>query len=185
DVSGELVVKQKRFLGDVTDAGAQLLQRVLLHRNAIDEERLVRSLDQSWDQVHDCRLAAASATNKRNCLAFGNRQRKIGKDRLICRTVFKRQVTEFNSSFDRRLSSDFRCVGEQRLDVEDRIDSFETGSSSLIQIDDVTQRYEWPDQTREIHIENCELPNSDLPAERQWNPWKNDQYKPQADQKRH
>src|ERR1051325_5566154 len=73
DISLDRITEQKRLLRHITDARAQLRQRVVANVYVVDENGIVGSFNQTWDQVRYRRLATAGAAHKRDRVTFGNR----------------------------------------------------------------------------------------------------------------
>src|SRR5260370_9022637 len=99
------------------------------------------------------------------------------KNWIFSLMIFKRQIPEFNLSSDWRLTLNQGRIGNQRLDFENGIESFQTGSASLIKINNIPKRDEGPDQTREINVENIELSHRNLPTNDRRNNAPNNQHK--------
>ena len=75
------------------------------------------------------------------------------------------QVAELDAAADRAAA---RCtpgaVGDRRLDGEDGVHALQARRAALVEIDDVAERDERPDESRQVEVELGELPDRDLAA---------------------
>src|SRR5207302_11477956 len=103
DVLRHRVAEQKSFLRHVTDRLAQLGQRVIRHRDAIDEDAVRRRLDDAWHQIGERRLATTGAAHKRYRLSGQDRQVNVFQNRFRKSMIAKREIAKLNSAHDRWL----------------------------------------------------------------------------------
>ena len=81
--------------------------------------------------------------------------------------------------------SDSRRIGNRGPNRHDRLHSFPTGGAPLIEIDDIADRDQRPNQPEQIHVKFRELTNGDFAARCQWYAGPYDQHESESDQNGH
>ena len=93
------------------------------------------------------------------------------------------QVAKFEITLDRRFGLHFREIFYRGLDGQDRIHALQAGHPPLIEINDIAQRNQRPDQAKEIHVKDGEVSNGHRAVHHQRHASPEDQHKADADQK--
>ena len=162
-----------------------MLDRVIGYRQFIDQDCVAGRIENARNQVHQCRLAAAGAPNKRDRLAGFDRQINVLEYGCAVGVIAKRQIAKLNLAAYRRLYAGVWRVGNRRLDSGYRLHPLPTRRAPLVEIDDVADRNQRPNQPKQIHVEFGELADRELPARRQRHAGPDDQDKAEPDQERH
>ena len=99
--------------------------------------------------------------------------------------ITKSQIAKFYAAADWRLLSDGLSISNRGPNCHDALHSLPTGGAALIEIHDIADRDQWPDQPQQIHVEFGELPDADFAAHGQRHARPNDQHEPDANQECH
>src|SRR5262249_24171383 len=122
DVSLHRVAEKKGLLRHVPNALAQLCEWIIANVDVVNENRVVRRFDQTWNLIGDSRLSAASTAHKGNCVSFGNREIHVFENRLIVWMITKSQIAKFNLAFDGCLLNRSATIRDCGLDLKNRIE---------------------------------------------------------------
>ena len=99
--------------------------------------------------------------------------------------IAKCQIAKLNAPLNWWLRHDASGVGNRRCDSCDCLHAFPARGAALIEIHDVTDRNQRPNQAEQVHVEFRELTNCDLSAHGQRHAGPDNQHEAKADQKHH
>ena len=115
--------KERRFLEDDADVGAQALDGHIAHVVAVDQDPTFGHVVEARQQIDDGRLATAGGAQQGNRLAWFGHERDATQDGIAASEVAERHIVELDGAADLGQLEGARLVLDLVAGVQDLEDA--------------------------------------------------------------